>query len=298
MENIPTIADIGRGYAEWLEQKEKAQKEAKAAKEKAMQRARLESTRKRALEEDIEPAPVLEEYELISAGAKDKSASKEDIAKSILSPKTTLVCYYIGRKGGRCRRTANLRTSRYVFLMLRGVPLIKVKHCTLHHGEVHYNNDGQREEQQELIDELVELGLELAKDIAPERASWLEPSLAEEIAGAGSHSPDIGRRKRRPNSPDSDGLVSGMNDVALRNRNPFAVDTTAATATATAATAPATAPAQATATAAIPTPPPQGQAKRYTRASAAATNAIETPNRGAAIAHKAPEAESDDMDVS
>jgi len=296
MENIPTIADIGRGYAEWLEQKEKAQKEAKAAKEKAMQRARLESTRKRALEEDIEPAPVLEEYELISAGAKDKSASKEDIAKSILSPKTTLVCYYIGRKGGRCRRTANLRTSRYVFLMLRGVPLIKVKHCTLHHGEVHYNNDGQREEQQELIDELVELGLELAKDIAPERASWLEPSLAEEIAGAGSHSPDIGRRKRRPNSPDSDGLVSGMNGVALGARNPFAVDTTAP------ATAPpqatATAPAQATATAAIPTAPPPGQAKRYTRASAAATNAVETPNRGAAIAHKAPEAESDGMDVS
>jgi len=296
MENIPTIADIGRGYAEWLEQKEKAQKEAKAAKEKAMQRARLESTRKRALEEDIEPAPVLEEYELISAGAKDKSASKEDIAKSILSPKTTLVCYYIGRKGGRCRRTANLRTSRYVFLMLRGVPLIKVKHCTLHHGEVHYNNDGQREEQQELIDELVELGLELAKDIAPERASWLEPSLAEEIAGAGSHSPDIGRRKRRPNSPESDGLVSGMNGVALGNRNPFAVDTTApATAPAT-----ATAPAQATATAtaAIPTAPPPGQAKRYTRASAAATNAVEPPNRGAAIAHKAPEAESDGMDVS
>jgi len=290
MANVPTTADIGRGYAEWLDQKEKAQKEAKDAKTLRIKQSRLENERKRAREEDMEPVPILEEFELISSAAEGKVSTKEDIAKSILSPNCTNVCYFICCKGGRCKKTANLRVSQYVIIVVNGVR-IKVKHCTLHWGEVRYNNNGERDEQQDHMDELVEIGLDLARAIAPELASWLERSLAEEIAGVGSASTGAGLRVRtrepieRTNTPHSEDIVSQMNGVVIGSAN-NRFDAVQAPTNSAATQAPTGS--------AIPTPPPDGKAKRYTRASATASK--ETPDRGAALAHNAPQ--TDSMDVS
>lgn len=286
MANVPTNADIGRCYAEELDQKEKARAETKIAKMRALKRAHLQNTRKRALEEDIEPVPVLEEYELISSGAEGKVATKADIAKSILSPNCINVCYYIGRKGGRCKNTANLRNCPHVYIIITiNGDRIKVKYCVLHWTNVKNDLNGEREEQQEIMNELVELALECARAIAPEPAKWLEPSLALEIAGPRR------RTRERPNSPDSEEITASMNRVDLDS---VELDSTTTRAQAPSTTS-ATTTAQATST--IPAPPPQGQAKRHTRASAATTT-VETPDRGATLAHKVPAPNSDAMDTS